>query len=405
MFKNMKVGVRFGLGFGLVVIILVVITALSITRLSRQDQRLNFIVDDRYSKMAMVMEIDNQINVIAISLRNMMLTDSRDDMFRQEGIILEARKKIEGNIEKLQNKTIVLPKGKELLQHVLDNRIKYIEGSKRLVTLIEEGKKDESRTYLTHVLRPILSDYHASLSTFGKFYVELMHVTVQEAVDNYNNTRNMMLELTLLAIVLALAAGLVFWVTRSATKPLNPDLNVSNRLYEGDSTAKSEVTSKDEIGQLLSAMQNMVGKLSQVGTEVRSASENLSSASEKVSAITQYISQTNYEQATKEVTEGGDSMRQTVSAMKQTAKKISITNDIAHQTNLLALNAAIEAERVDENGKGFATAAAVNKLAERSLAATQTISELASSSEQVAKKAGKLLGEMVPSINNTSDLI
>lgn len=404
MFKNMKIGVRFGLGFGLVVILLVVITTLSITRLSRQDQRLNFIVDDRYSKMAMVMEIDNEINVIAISLRNMMLTDSRDDMFRQEGIILEARKKIERNIEKLQNKTIVLPKGKELLQHVLDNRIKYIEGSKRLVTLIEEGKKEESRTYLTHVLRPILSDYHASLSAFGKFYVELMHVTVQEAVDNYNNTRNMMLELTLLAIVLALAAGLVFWVTRSATKPLNPDLNVLNRLDEGDSTARVEVTSKDEIGQLLSAMQNMVGKLSQVGTEVRSASDNLSSASEKVSAITQYISQATHEQATKEVTKGGESVRQIVSAMKQTAKKIGITNDIAHKTNLLALNAAIEAERVDEHGKGFATAAEVNKLAERSLAATQAISELASSSEQMAEKAGKLLGEIVPSINKTSDL-
>jgi len=405
MFTNMKIGLRFGLGFGLVVILLVVITALSITRLSQQDQRLNFIVNDRYSKMAMVMEIDNEINVIAISLRNMMLTDSRDDMFKQEEIILEARNKIEGNIEKLQNKTIVLPKGKELLQHVLDNRIKYIEGSKKLVTLIEEGKKDESRTYLTHVLRPILSDYHASLSTFGKFYVELMHVTVQEAVDNYNNTRNMMLELTLLAIVLALAAGLVFWVTRSATKPLNLDLNVSNRLDEGDLTARVEASSKDEIGQLLSAMQNIVGKLSQVTTEVRSASDNLSSASDEISAISQYVSQATSEQATKEVTECGESVWQTVSAMKQTAKKIGITNDIAHQTNLLALNAAIEAARVGEHGKGLATAAEVHKLAERSLAATQAISELASSSEQMAEKASKQLDEMLPSINKTPDLI
>lgn len=401
MFENMKIGVRFGLGFGLVVIVLVVITALSLTRLSHQDQRLNFIVDDRYSKMAMVMEIDNEINVIAISLRNMMLTDSRDDMFKQEEIILEARKKIEGNIEKLQQKAIVLPKGKELLQHVLDNRIKYIEGSKKLVTLIEEGKKDESRTYLTHALRPILSDYHASLSTFGKFYVDLMHVTVQEAVDNYNNTRNMMLELTLLAIVLALAAGLVFWITRSAAKPLNLDMNISNRLDDGDLTTRTEVTSKDEIGQLLAAMQNMVGKLSQLVTEVRSASDNLSSTSDEISAIRQAV----YEHTTKAVTESGESVRQTVTAMKQTAKKISMTNDIAHQTNVLALNAAIEAARVDEHGKGVATAAEVHKLAERSLAATQTISELASSSEQMAKKACKQLGEMVPSINKTSDLI
>ncbi len=401
MFKNMKKSVRFGLGLGLVVILLTVITAISITRLSRQNERLNFIVNDRYSKMAMVMDIENEINVIAISLRNMMLTDSRDDMLKQEEKILEARKEIEENIEKLQKKTIVLPKGKELLQHVLDNRIKYIEGSKHLITLVEEGKKDESRAYLTHVLRPILGDYQASLTTFGKFYVDLMHVTVQEAVDNYSNARNMMLELALTAIVLALAAGIIFWVTRSTTKPLNLALNVSNRLDEGDLTARIEVTSKDETDQLLAAMQRMVGKLSQVVTEVRNAS--LSSASEEVSATAQSI--TTSEQVAKEATEGGESVRQTVFAMKQIAKKIGIINDIAYQTNLLALNAAIEAARVGEHGKGFAAAAEVRKLAERSQVAVQAISELASSSVQMAEKAGKLLDEMVPSINKTSDLI
>ncbi|MDO9101466.1 MAG: methyl-accepting chemotaxis protein [Candidatus Nitrotoga sp.] len=401
MFKNMKIGVRFGLGLGLVAILLIVITALSITQLSRQNEKLNFIVNDRYSKMAMVMEIENEINMIAIALRNMMLTDSREDMLKQEGKILEARKKIEGNIEKLQKKTIVLPKGKELLQHVLDNRIKYIEGSKHLIALIEEGKKDESRTYLTHVLRPILGDYQASLTTFGKFYVELMHVTVQEAVDNYNSARNMILELTLIAIVLALAAGIVFWVTRSTTKPLNLGQNVSNRLNEGDLDARVVVASKDEIGQLLAAMQNMVGKLSQVATEVRSASDNLSSASEEVSAIYQYISQATSEQATMETTEGGESLRHTVFAMKQIAKKIGIINDIAYQTNLLARNAAIEAARVGEHGKGFAAAAEVHKLSERSQAAAQAISELAYSSEQMAEKGGKLLNEMVPSNNKT----
>jgi methyl-accepting chemotaxis protein len=58
---------------------------------------------------------------------------------------------------------------------------------------------------------------------------------------------------------------------------------------------------------------------------------------------------------------------QTVAAMKQIAKKISIVDDIAYQTNLLALNAAIEAARAGEHGKGFAVVAAeVRKLAERS---------------------------------------
>ncbi|MDH4235521.1 MAG: methyl-accepting chemotaxis protein, partial [Gallionella sp.] len=110
--------------------------------------------------------------------------------------------------------------------------------------------------------------------------------------------------------------------------------------------------------------------------------------------------------ASKEANEGGDAVKQTVTAMQQIAKKIGIIDDIAYQTNLLALNAAIEAARAGEHGKGFAVVAAeVRKLAERSQVAAQEIGEVASNSVGLAERAGKLLDEMVPSINKTSDLV
>jgi methyl-accepting chemotaxis protein len=104
--------------------------------------------------------------------------------------------------------------------------------------------------------------------------------------------------------------------------------------------------------------------------------------------------------------EGGKAVSQTVSAMKLIAEKISIIEEIARQTNLLALNAAIEAARAGEHGKGFAVVAAeVRKLAERSGAAAGEISELSSSSVQVAEKAGTMLAKMVPDIQRTAGLI
>ena len=110
--------------------------------------------------------------------------------------------------------------------------------------------------------------------------------------------------------------------------------------------------------------------------------------------------------AAKEATEGGESVKQTVVAMRQIAEKIGIIDDIAYQTNLLALNAAIEAARAGEHGKGFAVVAdEVRKLAERSQVAAQEIGEVATSSVELAEKAGTLLDEMVPSINKTSDLV
>ena len=248
-----------------------------------------------------------------------------------------------------------------------------------------------------------------------------------------------------ISIVITLLTMLVvgfmgFFIVRNLKRALSQAVGVANKLSAGDLTVKIEVNSKDETGQLLTAMQNMVAKLIEIITAVRSGADSLASASEEISATAQSLSQSSSEQAAsveettasieqmtasinqntenakvtdsmagkaaKEATEGGQAVGSTVEAMKKIAGKIGIVDDIAYQTNLLALNAAIEAARAGEHGKGFAVVAAeVRKLAERSQVAAQEIGELASSSVSLAEKAGKLLDEIVPSINKTSDLV
>ncbi|CAK0773786.1 methyl-accepting chemotaxis protein [Azospirillaceae bacterium] len=110
--------------------------------------------------------------------------------------------------------------------------------------------------------------------------------------------------------------------------------------------------------------------------------------------------------SSKDAQEGGKAVAETVKAMKSIAEKISIIEEIARQTNMLALNAAIEAARAGEHGKGFAVVAAeVRKLAERSQAAAKEISSVSTSSVEIAERAGRLLGEIVPGIQRTSELV
>src|SRR3569623_3406941 len=99
-------------------------------------------------------------------------------------------------------------------------------------------------------------------------------------------------------------------------------------------------------------------------------------------------------------------MGEIIAASKMISDIIGVIDEIAFQTNLLALNAAAEAARAGEQGRGCAVVAAeVRKLAERSQVAAQDISSVASSSVQLAERAGGLLNQIVPSINKTSDLV
>ena len=249
-----------------------------------------------------------------------------------------------------------------------------------------------------------------------------------------------------LILIIAFLAALAFIIptfvlfSRSITRPLISGLEVAKKLAAGDLTVNVEVSGKDETAQLLTAMKEMIVALKAVVADVRSASDNVASGSQQISASAEELSQGATEQAAAaeestasmeemgasisqnadnaqqtekiavkaahDAEESGRAVNGTVSAMKDIAEKISIIEEIARQTDLLALNAAIEAARAGEHGKGFAVVAAeVRRLAERSQTAAGEISNLSTSSVEIAEKAGQLLTKLVPDIQNTAQLV
>ncbi len=222
--------------------------------------------------------------------------------------------------------------------------------------------------------------------------------------------------------------------------PLKEAVKAAYQIADGDMTMRLQVKSKDEIGQLLTAMNIMVDKLCDFLHEVKTItnrlvndSRQLSSSSKEVSdgateqaasieessaAVEQMVSNISSSsenakqteqislKAAEDVKGGSEVFGKTIGAMKDIADKISIIEDIARQTNLLALNAAIEAARAGEHGKGFAVVASeVRKLAERSQTAAREINDLSSSSVKIAEEAGRILDQINPDIQKTSELV
>jgi methyl-accepting chemotaxis protein len=436
----MKIGVRLIIAFVVLIIMMFGLSILSGSRLSDLNQQITNMKEKRVPNVITPTDARAHANAAARFYRNALLLmkiGKTEEAKSELELSQQARRKITEELDKLE-KNLNTEKGREMFKAIVDARKPYAAAQDRLLEMFRNNKVDEAILFLMSDMKAAQNNFFKEIGDFTNFQSELANKASSESIQLYESTRTLLIACTLSALVAA--ALFAFRLTRSITKPLNEAVIVANQLAEGNLTARIEVNSKDETGQLLSAMQNMANKLMQIVTEVRSASDSLSSASEEVSATAQSISQSTSEQASsveetsasveqmsasinqntenakvtdgmaskaaKEAAEGGESVQQTVSAMNDIAKRISIIDDIAYQTNLLALNAAIEAARAGEHGKGFAVVAAeVRKLAERSQVAAQEIGTLASSSVQVAERAGKLLNEMVPSIKNTSDLV
>lgn len=211
-------------------------------------------------------------------------------------------------------------------------------------------------------------------------------------------------------------------------------------ISEGNIPREIKENYKGDFNEIKNSINTMINNLSSFAVEVQAAATQVAAGAQDMSTTAESMSQGANEQAaaaqeasssmeqmasniaqnadnaqrTEQIAtkaaqdgkEGGKAVEQTVEAMKEIAGKITIIEEIARQTNLLALNAAIEAARAGEHGKGFAVVASeVRKLAERSQIAAAEISELSTTSVQIATGAGESLARIVPDIQKTAGLV
>jgi methyl-accepting chemotaxis protein len=450
-FANSKIGTRLGLGFAVVLALLVAVVLLGLTSMSRMDARTHTIVEDANVKTAAANSAISSIRNLSLAVSNAVSADTEGQLKPELALIADSRAKYTAAREVL-GKKIASAKGKELMT-AADAAVKVAVAANDQVVAIRKAEDFSQAAAINR--REAVPAVRLALKALDAIVTHETESTAQAGVaaqQEYVRAVTLMIALGVIAV--AIGAIVAWLISRSITRPINAAVLVAETVAAGDLSSRIESTSTDETGRLLTALKKMNDSLLDVVSRVRGGTDTIATAANEIAAGNLDLSSRTEQQASS-LEETASSMEELTSTVKQNADNarqanqlaasasevarkggsiveqvvetmgtinnssrkivdiIGVIDGIAFQTNILALNAAVEAARAGEQGRGFAVVATeVRNLAQRSASAAKEIKELIGASvanvdtgSRLVNDAGQTMGDIVASIQRVTDIM
>ena len=254
MLKNMKIGARLSLSYGVILIMLIIVGGLGTLTINNNlhnatlSEELGDLTIDIVQKENDHLTWANNVTGALASGKVEQLTAQPDPHKCAFGkwYYSDARKHVEE----------LFPGIAQALKDIEDPHSKLHSSAVDIKEAMARGDLKQAAHIYTSISVPQLVKTRELLSGMKDNLIKVNHEAGQKLQDKGKQANIIILVVSLGAILLGIVLGLL--VTRSITRPLNACVTAANKIAVGDTNVELDTTAKDETGTLQQAMSDMV---------------------------------------------------------------------------------------------------------------------------------------------------
>ncbi|KKO53036.1 response regulator [Paenibacillus sp. DMB20] len=256
----MKIKSKLVIGFATLLAIMLVLTLVGYDRLSFMNGQLDSIYSDRYQKVRDSSAMRGQVNDMARTLTNMMLskeTATSAKMKQQIEQMTEVAADYYSSLKKQQNSAEEL----QLLERIEKATIQYLDYQNRALELLGEGNLSSANSFRITTGQAVQEEMLDSLNALSSYEDHKISEDIADAKSAYE--RSLMTTTIFMAAGLILGLIVILWIVPSITRGINIVSLMIKSFGEGRLKAlrRIRVASKDEIGQVAQVFKEMAGDI------------------------------------------------------------------------------------------------------------------------------------------------